>query len=133
MALYGHIIRAALGGAFTPTLDYATGKTVGIKDIVPFGRSFDEGYSMEHFHQDLAYTTAGSLIVAAPYAGSLANIAAAGEIGLPLGSMAVAAAPVVGVAAVLAAGVGTMIYIDSLKPGSSEYKTMSQLAYNIRM
>ena len=133
MALYAFMIRATVGGAFTPSLDYVSGKTVGFKDIVPFGRSLDEGYSMEHFHQDLAYTTAGSLIAVAPYAGSLANIAAAGEIGLPLGSMAVAAAPAVGVAVVFAAGVGTMVYIDSLKPGSSEYKTMSKLAFNLRM
>ncbi len=133
MALQGFLIRAALGGAFTPTLDYASGKNVGIKDIVPFGRSFDQGYSMQHFTQDVAFTVAGSLVVMAPYAGTLANIAAAGEIGLPLGSYAVAAAPAVGVASVLAAGVGTMIYIDSLEPGTSEYKTMSNLAFNLRM
>ncbi len=133
MALQGFMIRAALGGAFTPTLDYATGKNVGLKDILPFGHSLEQSYSMDHFKADLLYTTSGSLVVMAPYAGSLANIAAAGEIGLPLGSMAVAAAPAVGVTSVLAAGVGTMMYIDSLEPGSSEYKTMSQLAYNIRM
>ncbi len=129
LALVG---RSIVGSVIAPTIDLFRGRDVGLKDYVPFGHIRDEGYDMDDFAKDIGYTAVGALIVSTP------QIALVGSsIMVPGGTVSTgilaATAPTIGVGAVVGAGIGMMVYINSLEPGSKEYDTMSELAYNIRM
>ena len=124
--------RIGVGTIFAPTIDYASGKQVKLIDIIPFGRIGSMDYTPMHFVQDLGYSASGALFAASPYFGQVlgAEVLAGGSVTAGTAALAGGSLAVTGV---LAAGVGTMVYIDSLQPGTEEYTTMSALAANLRL
>jgi hypothetical protein len=125
------VVRSAIGMTVAPTLDFVRGKDVTVRDYLPFGHATQSGYDLNAFQKDAAYTVVGALVAATPYT-TLVGTEVLTASSVSAGTAA-AATGALGVAGIAAAGIGTMMYIDSLQPGSPEYKTMSQLAYNIRM
>ncbi len=85
MVLPSFVIRAAAGAGVVPGLDLVTGRGApgSFKDAIPFGHIFDDDYSLTDFQVDMLRFTTGSLVTAAPYSASLANIVASGEHGFP--------------------------------------------------
>ncbi len=128
LALVG---RSIVGSVIAPTIDLFRGRDVGLKDYVPFGHIRDEGYDMDDFAKDIGYTAVGALIVSTPQIALVGSSIMSG--GTVSTGILAASAPTIGVGAVVGAGIGMMVYINSLEPGSKEYDTMSKLAYNIRM
>lgn len=74
------------------------------------------------------HASVGAQTAFSVYGPVLAEEIVAGAALLPAGTL-----PALGVVGIIAAGIGTMIYIDSLEPGTEEYSTMSALATNLRM
>ncbi len=125
------VVRSAVGMTVAPTMDLLRGEDVTVRDYLPFGHATQPGYDFVDFQKDAAYTVVGALVAATPYT-TLVGTEVLTASSVSVGTAAVATGAL-GVAGIAVAGVGTMIYIASLEPGSREYKTMSQLAYNIRM
>ncbi len=131
LALVG---RSIIGSVIAPTIDLFRGRDVGLKDYVPFGHLRDEGYDMDDFVKDVGYTAVGATIAASPHIVRFGTAMILGEtVAIGAAPVLAAAAPTIGVGAVVGAGIGMMAYINSLEPGSKEYSTMSALAANLRM